>query len=266
MAKRNLGKEVIVKLIVGAGQASPSPPVGPALGSKGVKSMDFCKVCPHFPPLSTGPCSLILLTFFSPPLEPLLPLHPANPRAQEFNALTASFTPGTPIPALITVRPDRTFHFTLRTPPTSTLLLSAAGVSPSKGQRLRGANAPGRATSETSNTSDPAFRVPALAAHSRTSSGGGSIQGVVNKAPSISANAGKEVGKGVVKLVAKSAGGDKDVGAGGGSAQVGEVSLKHVYEIARIKQSEERLKGMSLEGLVRSVVGQARSVGVGIVP
>jgi ribosomal protein L11 len=33
-----------VKLIVGAGQASPSPPVGPALGSKGVKSMDFCKV------------------------------------------------------------------------------------------------------------------------------------------------------------------------------------------------------------------------------
>lgn len=37
-------KDVIVKLIVGAGQASPSPPVGPALGSKGVKSMDFCKV------------------------------------------------------------------------------------------------------------------------------------------------------------------------------------------------------------------------------
>jgi large subunit ribosomal protein L11 len=35
----------VVKLIVGAGQASPSPPVGPALGSKGVKSMDFCKVC-----------------------------------------------------------------------------------------------------------------------------------------------------------------------------------------------------------------------------
>lgn len=34
----------VVKLIVGAGQASPSPPVGPALGSKGVKSMDFCKV------------------------------------------------------------------------------------------------------------------------------------------------------------------------------------------------------------------------------
>ena len=44
MAKRALPKEQMVKLIVGAGQASPSPPVGPALGSKGVKSIDFCKV------------------------------------------------------------------------------------------------------------------------------------------------------------------------------------------------------------------------------
>lgn len=46
MARSQPAKEVIVKLIVGAGQASPSPPVGPALGSKGVKSMDFCKVRP----------------------------------------------------------------------------------------------------------------------------------------------------------------------------------------------------------------------------
>lgn len=45
MAKRGPQVDQIVKLIVGAGQASPSPPVGPALGSKGVKSMDFCKVC-----------------------------------------------------------------------------------------------------------------------------------------------------------------------------------------------------------------------------
>jgi hypothetical protein len=45
MARKVLAKEQVVKLIVGAGQASPSPPVGPALGSKGVKSMDFCKVC-----------------------------------------------------------------------------------------------------------------------------------------------------------------------------------------------------------------------------
>jgi large subunit ribosomal protein L11 len=44
MSKARSTADVIVKLIVGAGQASPSPPVGPALGSKGVKSMDFCKV------------------------------------------------------------------------------------------------------------------------------------------------------------------------------------------------------------------------------
>jgi hypothetical protein len=44
MARKAIQTDQIVKLIVGAGQASPSPPVGPALGSKGVKSMDFCKV------------------------------------------------------------------------------------------------------------------------------------------------------------------------------------------------------------------------------
>lgn len=41
---RGAAVDQMVKLIVGAGQASPSPPVGPALGSKGIKSMDFCKV------------------------------------------------------------------------------------------------------------------------------------------------------------------------------------------------------------------------------
>lgn len=47
MSKARGGSAVdqLIKLVVGAGQASPSPPVGPALGSKGVKSMDFCKVC-----------------------------------------------------------------------------------------------------------------------------------------------------------------------------------------------------------------------------
>ena len=46
MARKAIQKDQIVKLIVGAGGASPSPPVGPALGSKGVKSIDFCKVRP----------------------------------------------------------------------------------------------------------------------------------------------------------------------------------------------------------------------------
>jgi large subunit ribosomal protein L11 len=44
------------------------------------------------------------------------------------------------------------------------------------------------------------------------------------------------------------------------------VSLKHVYEIAKIKQSESRLSGISLEGIVKSVVSQAGSMGVVIVP
>lgn len=46
---------------------------------------------------------------------------------------------------------------------------------------------------------------------------------------------------------------------------VGEVSLKHIFEIARIKQTEERLKGVGLEGLCRSVVATAKSCGVGVV-
>ncbi|CRG84282.1 54S ribosomal protein L19, mitochondrial [Talaromyces islandicus] len=153
MSRKALAKDLYVKLIVGAGQASPSPPVGPALGSKGVKSMDFCK---------------------------------------EFNARTAHINPGTPVPAFITVRPDRSFHFELRTPTTSWLLLQASGVDPRKG-RLRGAQ-----------------------------------------------NPGTEV--------------------------IGTVSLKHVYEIAKIKRSELRLSGLSLEGLCKSVMAQAKSVGLKVVP
>ena len=47
---------------------------------------------------------------------------------------------------------------------------------------------------------------------------------------------------------------------------VGTVSLKHVYEIAKIKHGETRLSGLSLEGVARSVVGQAGSIGVVVVP
>ncbi|KAJ5408919.1 hypothetical protein N7509_002802 [Penicillium cosmopolitanum] len=93
MARNVLSKDQFVKLIVGAGQASPSPPVGPALGSKGVKSMDFCK---------------------------------------EFNARTAHINVGVPIPARVTVRPDRSFAFDLRTPTTTYLLLNAALSNPER--------------------------------------------------------------------------------------------------------------------------------------
>ncbi|KAF1985859.1 ribosomal protein L11 [Aulographum hederae CBS 113979] len=176
MAKKAMQQDVLVKLIVGAGQASPSPPVGPALGSKGVKSMDFCK---------------------------------------EFNARTTPYIPGTPIPSLITVRPDRSFTFSLRTPPTSHLLFTAAGVSLRK-NRMRGAgNAPGP--------------------HNNRSNASGKAD-----------LAGKAGNAGV--------------------GTVGTVSLKHVYEIARIKQSEERLKGLGLEGIARSIVAQAGGIGIVVVP
>ncbi|KAJ9667823.1 mitochondrial 54S ribosomal protein YmL19 [Coniosporium apollinis] len=177
MARKAIQKDQIVKLIVGAGQASPSPPVGPALGSKGVKSMDFCK---------------------------------------EFNARTAPYTPGTPIPARVTVRPDRSFHFELRTPPTASLLLAAAGVKEKK-NKVRGA---------------------------------GNVPGPHNNRESATGKAS----------VATSAAGNAGVGT------VGKVSLKHVYEIAKIKQAETRLSGVSLEGLVKSVVAQAGSIGVVVVP
>ncbi|KAF2687919.1 ribosomal protein L11 [Lentithecium fluviatile CBS 122367] len=177
MAKKALAREQIVKLIVGAGQASPSPPVGPALGSKGVKSMDFCK---------------------------------------EFNARTASYIPGTPVPCLITVRPDRSFHFQVRTPPTATLLLTAAGA-PLVKSKIRGAgNVPGPMNNH---------------------------EGAKGKTGTSSPTVGNAV-----------------------KGTVGTVSLKHIYEIAKIKQSEGRLRGLALEGLVRSVVGQAASLGVVVVP
>ncbi|MCJ1230724.1 hypothetical protein MMC12_007398 [Toensbergia leucococca] len=153
MARKTIARDQIVKLIVGAGQAAPGPPVGPALGSKGVKQMDFCK---------------------------------------EFNARTAHMTPGIPIPARVTVRPDRSFHFELRTPTTSYLLLQAAGVKERK-NKIRGAMQPGKES-------------------------------------------------------------------------VGEVSLKHIYNIAKVKQTELRLAGLSLEGLCKSVIAQAQSVGVTVVP
>ncbi|OJD30571.1 mitochondrial 54s ribosomal protein 19 [Diplodia corticola] len=180
MAKKAIQKDQIVKLIVGAGQASPSPPVGPALGSKGVKSMDFCK---------------------------------------EFNARTAHYNPGTPIPARITVRPDRSFHFELRTPPTASLLLAAAGVKPGKNNKPRGAG----------NTAGPRSNAEGSAGRAGT---------------------GKNV----------------EVRGNSATGTVGTVSLKHVYEIARIKQGEVRLSGVELRALVKSVVAQAGSMGVVVVP
>lgn len=51
-----------------------------------------------------------------------------------------------------------------------------------------------------------------------------------------------------------------------GHDTVGQVSLKHVYEIARIKQSESRLSGLGLQGLCKSIISQAKSMGIKVAP
>jgi large subunit ribosomal protein L11 len=86
MAKKITG---YIKLQVPAGAANPSPPIGPALGQRGVNIMDFCKA---------------------------------------FNASTGEMEKGMPIPTVITVYADRSFSFLTKTPPASYFLKKAAGV------------------------------------------------------------------------------------------------------------------------------------------
>jgi large subunit ribosomal protein L11 len=81
--------EAYIKLQVRAGEANPSPPVGPALGQHGVNIMEFCKA---------------------------------------FNAQTQQMEKGLPIPVVITVYSDRSFTFITKTPPASVLLKKAAGI------------------------------------------------------------------------------------------------------------------------------------------
>ncbi len=86
--------QAYIKLQVAAGQANPSPPVGPALGQHGVNIMEFCKA---------------------------------------FNAQTQSLEPGLPIPVVITVYSDRSFTFITKTPPAAVLLRKAIGIEKGSG-------------------------------------------------------------------------------------------------------------------------------------
>ncbi len=92
MAKKVEG---YIKLQVGAGKANPSPPVGPALGQKGLNIMEFCKA---------------------------------------FNAQTQHLEPGAPVPVVITAYNDRSFTFEMKTPPASFLLKKAAGITSGSGR------------------------------------------------------------------------------------------------------------------------------------
>jgi len=86
MAKKIVG---YVKLQVPAGKANPSPPIGPALGQRGLNIMEFCKA---------------------------------------FNAATQNLEPGMPIPVVITAYGDRSFTFVTKTPPNTYFLKKAAGI------------------------------------------------------------------------------------------------------------------------------------------
>ncbi|MEN9774071.1 MAG: hypothetical protein RL322_1141 [Pseudomonadota bacterium] len=86
MAKKIVG---FVKLQVPAGKANPSPPIGPALGQRGLNIMQFCK---------------------------------------EFNAKTQGMEPGLPIPVVITAFADKSFTFVMKTPPASILIKKAAKI------------------------------------------------------------------------------------------------------------------------------------------
>ena len=83
-----------IKLQVPAGQANPSPPVGPALGQHGLNIMEFCKV---------------------------------------FNAQTQNVEPGLPVPVIVTIYSDKSFTFVSKTTPASILLKKAAGVKSGSG-------------------------------------------------------------------------------------------------------------------------------------
>ncbi|TPX45273.1 hypothetical protein SeMB42_g04066 [Synchytrium endobioticum] len=136
----------LIRLTVPAKKATPSPPVGPALGARGIKSIDFCKA---------------------------------------FNDRTKNYIDGLPMPVNILMKPDKTYTFVVKAPATSYFLKLAAGVE--KGSQ---------------RTSDTI---------------------------------------------------------------VGKVSLKHVYEIAKIKNADPGMESYNLYQVARMVAGQARSMGIQIV-
>jgi len=86
MAKKIIG---FIKLQIPAGKANPSPPVGPALGQRGLNIMEFCKA---------------------------------------FNAQTQGMEPGLPVPVVITAFADKSFTFIMKTPPATVLIKKAAGI------------------------------------------------------------------------------------------------------------------------------------------
>ncbi|CAD6579228.1 MAG: hypothetical protein CYPHOPRED_000826 [Cyphobasidiales sp. Tagirdzhanova-0007] len=162
-----------VRLLVPAARSTPSPPVGPALGARGIKSIDFCK---------------------------------------EFNAKTQHLTPGTPTPVKLLVdTSNRSFTFTIKSPPTSWLLMKAAGV-----EKGSGTPPSGKALIMLGNAPNPALPQDV---HVSTT----------------------------------------------GFKEIGTISLKHIYEISKIKKGDDHMKHIGLEELAKSIMGTCKNIGIRVV-
>lgn len=180
--------------------------------------------------------------------------------SQEFNTRTAHYNPGTPIPARIIVRPDRSFTFTLKTPPTALLLLAAAGVVPTKNKMKGAGNTAGaRHLAAVVRSAGTALNA-ASDRQGQTPNTDGSANDAMKQDSSLTSGYEKALAS-----KGKSSGSAKEVKPGNSLlGTVGApVSLKHVYEIARIKQIDN---ASPLEAIATSVVAQAGSMGVVIVP
>lgn len=138
MAKKVVGQ---IKLQITGGQATPAPPVGPALGQAGVNIMDFCKA---------------------------------------FNARTQQ-SMGTVIPVVITVYADRTYSFITKTPPAAVLLMKAAGVDKGSGEpnRKKVATVTPSQVEEIAKTKMPDLNAASLEAAMRTVAGTARSMGII---------------------------------------------------------------------------------------
>jgi large subunit ribosomal protein L11 len=133
-----------IKLQVPAGQANPSPPVGPALGQHGVNIMEFCKA---------------------------------------FNSKTQGLENGMPIPVIITVYGDRSFTFITKTPPAAVLLRKAAGIPKGSGEpnTLKVGNVTRAQLEEIATAKDPDLTAADMDAAVRTIAGSARSMGITTE-------------------------------------------------------------------------------------
>ena len=214
MSKRAVS--AVVRLVVPAGAAKPSPPVGPALGQHGVNIMSFCK---------------------------------------DFNAKTSEHKAETPVPVVIEIYGDKTFEWTMKTPPTSYFVARAAGVKTCS-QR------PGHATAGRINLKH-AYEIAKVKASDK-GLGNVSLMSLTKSVLGTARSMGVEwtMKTPPTSYFVARAAGVKTCSQRPGHATAGRINLKHAYEIAKVKASDKGLGNVSLMSLTKSVLGTARSMGV----